>query len=65
LVASWDEEIAWAAGFFEGEGSITLHGPRLALSIKNRPGEVADAAWLLADVAYTALWQRLRRSKPS
>ena len=34
-VASWHEEIAWAAGFFEGEGSVTLHGKRLAVSIKN------------------------------
>ena len=34
-MASWDEEIAWAAGFFEGEGSITVHNARPALQIKN------------------------------
>lgn len=32
---SWDEDIAWAAGFYEGEGSVTLIGGRLALQIKN------------------------------
>lgn len=31
----WDQEIAWAAGFFEGEGSTTLHDGRLALQVKN------------------------------
>jgi hypothetical protein len=28
-------DLAWAAGFFEGEGSATMHGPRFAAQIKN------------------------------
>jgi hypothetical protein len=32
---SQETQIAWAAGFYEGEGSISLVGGRLALQIKN------------------------------
>jgi hypothetical protein len=35
----WSERIAWAAGFYEGEGSVTLSGGRLALQIKNNDRE--------------------------
>jgi hypothetical protein len=31
----WELGIAWAAGFFEGEGSVTRHGTQFALQIKN------------------------------
>lgn len=34
-----EESIAWAAGFFEGEGSITETGGRLVLRIHNTDGE--------------------------
>jgi hypothetical protein len=34
-----DERIAWAAGFYEGEGSVTLIGGRLAVQIKNNDRE--------------------------
>lgn len=30
-----DEQIAWAAGVFEGEGCITHHTGRLAVTVKN------------------------------
>jgi hypothetical protein len=34
-VNDWELGIAWAAGFYEGEGSATRHGSRFALQIKN------------------------------
>ena len=38
-MAQWDLEVLWAAGFFEGEGSITRHGRRFAMQIKNTDHE--------------------------
>ena len=32
-------DLAWAAGFFEGEGSVTMHGPRFVAQIKNNDAE--------------------------
>jgi hypothetical protein len=37
---SRDEEIAWAAGLFEGEGTITLSGDTLYVRLGNTDGEV-------------------------
>lgn len=34
------EEIAWAAGFFEGEGTITVSGNRLVARVSNTDDEV-------------------------
>ena len=28
-------DLAWAGGFFEGEGSVTMHGTRFAAEIRN------------------------------
>lgn len=36
---SFDPEVAWAAGFFEGEGSITASGGRLTVRIHNTDTE--------------------------
>jgi hypothetical protein len=35
----WHDRIAWAAGFYEGEGSVTLVAGRLTVQIKNNDRE--------------------------
>ena len=32
-------DLAWAAGLLEGEGSVTMHGPRFVAQIKNNNAE--------------------------
>jgi hypothetical protein len=43
-VRTFDPEVAWAAGFFEGEGTITASGGRLVV----RLGQAMDFAPLEA-----------------
>lgn len=34
-MTEWELELAWASGFFEGEGTITLNHGRASVQIKN------------------------------
>ena len=38
-VRTFDPEVAWAAGFFEGEGTITSSGGRLVARLNNTDSE--------------------------
>lgn len=38
-VRTFDPEVAWAAGFFEGEGTITMSGARLVCRLNNTDPE--------------------------
>ena len=44
------ERIAWAAGFFEGEGSITLNGDTLALRLNNTDEAIVQRFSDIVDV---------------
>jgi hypothetical protein len=39
MTTSFDPEVAWAAGFFEGEGTITQSGARLVVRLNNTDPE--------------------------
>jgi hypothetical protein len=39
VVRTFDPEVSWAAGFFEGEGTITQTGGRLVVRLNNTDSE--------------------------
>lgn len=43
------EEVAWAAGLFDGEGSITHSDRDLQLSLKNTDLELVERFWRIVD----------------
>jgi hypothetical protein len=45
LDAPREQQIAWAAGLFEGEGSITVSGNEFALTLKNTDESVVRRFW--------------------